>query len=235
MKLSQLRVHDILFDHTEGEFIPEAIQSITHSTWNHVKRIHSIKDFTPDGIFISEAISAGYKMRSLRESTGENDKYTLVCRYNGDGVGGRELTEEQRMRISNWDNYYLSHNISYGFAQIAALAILKQVRNDSISGMYFGRKFKEIQREIEIFLPQFICSEAVYRSYQESNIKISVLKDSSHMEHYSGGDVLDRYTEAGKDLLKPVIEDWLSPHDIFESPDVITMDMLDYSWRKTGG
>ncbi len=78
VKLSELKVHDWLFDHTEKEFVPLAIQSITNSRWNHVKRVRRIVEPTPDGIWIAEAITSGYKERTLRESTGENDTETLI-------------------------------------------------------------------------------------------------------------------------------------------------------------
>ena len=115
MKLTELRVADILFDHTENNFVSESIQTITNSRWNHVKTIHRIVEPTPDGIFITEAIAEGYKERSLRDSTGVNDVETRVCRYCADGVGGSELTAGQIKMIVQWDDEKLAQGLGYGF------------------------------------------------------------------------------------------------------------------------
>jgi hypothetical protein len=231
IKLSELRVHDWMFDHTENEFVPEVIQSITKSRWNHVKRIRRIVEPTPDGIFIAESVSNGYIERSLRESTGENDIETRVKRYCADNIGGKEYTPEQMRRMTLWDDYYLAKGIGYGFVQIAALGLLKQINNDSIAGMYLGKRLEEYQQRIEEFWPQMICSESSYRKDNESGIEFEILKDSKHLSHYSGGDVLERYKSGGGDVLNPVIADWLSPHDLFMATKLIELDTLDYSWR----
>jgi hypothetical protein len=231
MKLSDVRLHDWMFDHTEGDFVPNAIQTITHSPLNHVKSVCEIIEPTPDGIFLCEAVAEGFVKRSLRESTGEKDKYTIVCRYHADGVGGQELTVEQVKKMSEWDGHYLSKGLGYAFAQLVALAFLKQVRNDSFEGKFLGHKFEDIEKNIEIFYPSFICSEASYRKANESGISIGILKDSAHWSHYQSVDVIKNYIHNGKDILDCVIEDWLSPHDLYMSPDIIRMDELDFSWR----
>ncbi|MBE3141458.1 MAG: hypothetical protein IMZ53_12860 [Thermoplasmata archaeon] len=231
MKLTDLRVHDLMSDHTEGEFVPEAIQVITDSRWNHSKTISRIVEPTPDGIFISESIGEGFKERTLRESTGRNDVETVVSRYCADGVGGKEITPEQSRLMTVWDSYYLSKGITYGYAQIVALAFLKQIENDSVAGMYLERKLEDIQVEIEKFYPQFICSESTYRKFNESGLDLGIIKDSAHLSHYSGGDILERYKAGGKDVFNPVIADWLSPHQIFMSQRAVTLDSLDYNWR----
>jgi hypothetical protein len=232
MNLKDLRVADVLSDHTEGVFVCSAIQSITGSQFNHSKSISRIVEHTPDGIFIAEAISDGYKERSLRDSTGIDDKWTMVSRYHADGVGGDELTPEQTQRIADWDKYWLPRDIGYGFSQIAFLAILKQINNDSVAGMFLGKTFEEIQKELEANKPQFICSESVYRKFNESGIHLNILKDSAHMTHYNlGGDVLDNYRNLKGDLLDPVISDWISPQDVFMCPDLISIEPLDITWR----
>ena len=232
MNLKDLRVCDILFDHTEHNFVSESIQTITKSRWNHVKTVHRIVEQTPDGIFIAEAIAEGYKERSLRESTGANDIETRVCRYCADGVGGNELTNGQIKMIVQWDDEKLALGLSYGFPQIAALALLKLMQNDSVEGMFLGKKLEDIELNIKQFFPSMICSESVYRKFYESGIDLVVIKDSAHLSHYQqGGNVLDAYICQGKDLLNPVIADWVSPHDVFEAERVIDLDSLEYDWR----
>jgi hypothetical protein len=232
MKLDKLRQHDILFYHTENSFVPEAIQAITGSKWNHVGSISRIASLNPDEIFIAESIASGYKERTLRESIEENDKEVLVCRYHADGVGGKELSPEQIKNLQDWDERILAKNISYGFAQIAALALLKQIENDSIAGKFLGKKLEEYQVQIEYFVPQMICSESVFRKFNESGCPVEILGDSRHLDHYThGGGVLERYIHNHGDTLDVVIEDWISPHDLFESPDIITMDTLEITWR----
>jgi len=232
MKLDKLREHDILFYHTENSFVPEAIQSITKSMWNHVGSISRISSPDPDGIVVAESIAAGYKERTLRESIEANDAEVLVCRYHCDNVGGKELNASQLASLREWDEIHLAKNISYGFTQIAALALLKQIENDSVAGEYLGRKLEEYQVQIEYFVPQMICSEAVFRKFSESGCPVEILKDSSHLDHYThGGRVLERYKHNHGDTLNVVIEDYLSPHDLFESPDIITLDTLEIDWR----
>lgn len=232
MKLGTLREHDLLFYHTVGSFVPEAIQAITRSKWNHVGSISRIDSLDPDGIYVAESIASGYKERTLRESIEEKDKEVLVCRYHADGVGGKELNPEQIKNLQEWDDRILAKNISYGFAQIAALALLKQIENDSIAGEFLGRKLEEYQVQIEYFVPQMICSESVFRKFNESGCPIRILKDSKHWDHYTyGGGVLERYRANHEDELDVIIEDYLSPHDLNQSPDVITMDTLEITWR----
>lgn len=232
MKLDTLRAHDLLFYHTENSFVPEAIQSITKSKWNHVGSISRIASLDPDGIFVAESIASGYKERTLRESIEENDREILVCRYHADGVGGKELTAEQNNNLRDWDERTLAKNIAYGFTQIAALALLKQIENDSIAGEYLGRRLEEYQVRIEEFIPMMICSESVFRKFSESGAPVEILKDSKHLDHYThGGGVLERYKHNHGDALDVVIADWISPHDLYESPDVITLDTLEIEWR----
>ena len=237
MKLKDLKQHDILFDHTDGNFLDDpmifvcnAIQSITNSKWNHVKSVHQIIEPTPDGIFISEAAPSGYIKQSLRDSTGKHDT-TMVCRYCADNVEGRELTPEQCQRLYEWDVKRLSEEIPYGFTQIAMLAILKQMENDSVAGMFLGKTLEEAQQTIEEFGKQYICSEAKYLLFAENGIDIGILKDSSHLSHYiSKGNAFDRY-KAGVDDLNPVIADWISPHDLFMARKIIRMEKLEINWR----
>lgn len=239
IKLTQLKQNDILFDHAEGSilsdpmlFVCKAIQSITESKWNHVKTIYKIEEPTPDGIYISEAAPSGYVMHTLRESTDSGTVETFVSRYCAYNLGGRELNAEDNKKLFDWDNKRLSEGIPYGFVQIAQLAILKQFRNDSTIGMALGITFERFQQEVEKYGKQFICSEATYRRYFENGFDIGVLKDSKHMSHYtSEGDILERYKLDGKDLLNPVIADWISPHDVYESIRIIGLDYLDLRWR----
>lgn len=233
MNLKDLRVADCLFDHTENNFVSEAIQNITNSRWNHIKTVHRIEEPTPDGIFIAEAIAEGYKERSLRDSTGEHDVETHVKRYCADNVGGLELTPEQIQKVVAWDDKMLSEGLNYGYPQIAALAFLKLMKNDSWEGMYLGKTLEDIEVNIKDFFPSMICSESAYRKFWESGIDLLVLKDSSHLSHYQqGGNVLDAYKASGKDLLNPVIEDFITPHDCFMAERLIDLDSLEYSWRK---
>jgi hypothetical protein len=231
MKLDELKIHDILFFHTEDSFVPEAIQTITKSKWNHVGSISRIDSDSPDEIFVAESIASGYKERSIRESIEDDDKEILVCRYHADGVGGNELTASQLKMLCDWDRIHLEEDISYGFTQIAALAVLKQVNDDSVLGKLLAKKFENVQAQIEEFVPQMICSEAVFRKFNESACPIRILKDSKHYEHYTyGGGVLERYL-TNHDTLDVVIEDWLSPHDLNQSDDIITLDTLEINWR----
>jgi hypothetical protein len=231
MKLDKLRPNDILFYHTVDSFVPEAIQSITGSKWNHVSSISRIDSLDVNGIFIAESIASGYKERTLKESISENDEEILVCRYHMDNVGGKELNTLQSSLLKEWDEIKLARNISYGFAQIAALAIIKQVENDSVLGKILAEDFENIQEQIEAFMPQMICSEAVFRKFNESGCPVRILKDSKHLDHYLyGGGVLQRYIY-NHDNLDAVIEDYLSPHDLYESPDIITLEPLEFNWR----
>lgn len=231
MKLDKLKIHDILFYHTINEFVPNAIQTITGSKWNHVASVSRIDSLDANEIFIAESIASGYRERTLKESISENDREILVCRYHMDNVGGSELSTSQLKMLCDWDRIHLDENIAYGFTQIAALAILKQVDNDSEFGIRLADEFENVQQQIEAFVPQMICSESVFRKFNESGCPIRILKDSKHLDHYTyGGGVLERYL-SNHDILEVVIEDWITPHDLNQSDDIITMDVLEINWR----
>jgi uncharacterized protein YycO len=221
MKVSDLQPCDALLYHTEGEFVCEAIQELTDSEYNHVAT------YMGDG-FVAEAIADGYKKRTLQESISEDDKWVDVYRYHGDGIDVPLATWQVGTVLKNV-NRYLDVGTKYGYSQIAFLAVLSQLNDQSLEGQLLRQASEELQKMIEDGKQQLICSEADYRVKTEAGLIYRILNDDARKTYYhAGGDILERYkATSGQDLSNPTIADWVTPRDIAESPDNIFIDTLE--------
>jgi hypothetical protein len=233
MKINKLQVGDFLFFHTEPKntfdrIIPFGIQELTNSLWNHVETIYEVQD---NDVLSAGALSEGYKIRSIREAISKEDVRISVRRYHGDGVGGKELTDEDKFKIHHQIN--LIQNAPYGFSQIAFLAVLSQINNVTLPSYILRQAMEELQKMLDCGQTQMICSEAAYRVVARAGLPIRILNDDAVQDYYNAtGSIMDLYRATKKeDQLNPLIENWITPKDLSLSPDLITMGDLEVGWR----
>jgi hypothetical protein len=232
MKTHQLQIGDDIFYNTVcadpiDNIVPAAIQSETGSPWNHVSTVY---DVTGDVVTVGEAISEGYVFRDIRQSVSKNDIRLSVRRWHADGVGGRQLNDEDKFRIRM--EMEKIKGAPYGYSQIALLAALRLVNNNTLPGWLARQAAEEMQKLVEKNKTLIICSEGAYRVKTRAGLVVRILNDDSRKRYYeSAGGLLDLYRSTKKeDLLSPALENWISPGELAESPDEITVDDLEVNW-----
>ena len=230
MKPSDLKQGDVLFYNSNG-FVSRAIRFFDHGTHNHTAFW--------TGESVAEAIAEGFVDRSLNDSINVDVNFVDIYRpfVKVSGVV-RELTQEERVKLVHTCDEYLKDGDRYAYEALIMLAVICELRqhlnmNDSSRTwldkiMNFAMKrLVNYAKSIDILnliikndKEPLICSESVYRIFNDSTLRLNLLPESLHNVYRDGvsssvvGAKLRDYQ-----LLKEVDPNFVTPHDLAMSSE----------------
>lgn len=231
MKPSELRQGDVLFYNSNG-FVSRAIRFFDHGIHNHVAF------WTGDTV--AEAVGDGFIERSLNDSIVPTVNFVDVYRPY---IGARTLNEKEVTELVRVCDDYLDDGDRYAYEALVLCAITCELRQivpyrgfvDRIVNFAMKRliSYAKAIDILDSFLEQgkepMICSEAVYRIFNDARMPLKLLPESLH-NIYTGRDsslvVGAKLKE--RQLLSEVEPNFVTPHDLAMSPSLRFIGRLEY-------
>ena len=203
---------DILAFHAHS-FVAKGIQICTDSKYNHV------------GLYcgngrIFHAIYPNIIIQRIEEAWEDSDKFIDVYRYQN--KDGRTLTFQQRDKLIETANEYVKQGNRYAVEALFILAIVTELRKDT---GYLGRKlieksFQKINDAFEKGKEPVICSELIYRIFEESGVPVKIIPEGLYKEFRESKDTMIQEIRASKESINKVSADFITPKDLVMSPDI---------------
>jgi hypothetical protein len=186
----------------------KAIQSLTDSMYNHVA-------LNLDNNSVLHAIKKGFIQQDFKDAI-TKDEIVHVYRYHYRGVGGEPLSEVDRTNILFEAYRWRNRGEKYAVAELLELAILTQLRADSdiFKRSTLDRAFAQFNEIIENGKEPVICSEGIYRIYSEAGYPVKVMPLNMHKLYTNPDSPLLKAYLAQKTNTIPIVEDFVTPHDL---------------------
>lgn len=207
-----LEPFDILAFHSHS-VIGKAIQMCTDSKYNHVAL------YIGNGRVL-HAVGQGLLIQDLKEAWESSDKFIDVYRYHAPG-NGTALTYKQKDKLIEIANKYYSQRERYAFEALIILAIVTELRHNT---GFLGRKlidsaFNALTDAFEDGKEPVICSEIIYRIFDESGIPARILPEGLYKEfRESDNETIQEYISSKNNL--KVNADFITPKNLVMSPDI---------------
>jgi hypothetical protein len=200
-------------------FLNKAIQVCTDSKYNHV-------GLYVGGGRILHAIGEGLIIQKLQEAWADSDKFIDVYRYHY--VQGRPLTFLQRDKIIEVANKYYFEHERYAVEELLILAFITELRKNTD---FLGRKtvdesFRVLSDAFKGNKEPVICSEIVYRCFDEAGVPVRILPEGLHSEFAHSDSPIIQDFIARKENLYNVDANFVTPHDLVMSPDLVFVGQL---------